>query len=138
MLTSVHVRARFQVPGSWGGFFEKSNPNPNPNPNQVLALDEYSQLDVVDTQLLGVRYDEVGEKLKIELEEYECPRMRVKGGREHLQSASRKKLRRTSLGVVAVEALSTCGSERRKSASEAPADRTKSIPPKRQIQYSEV
>ena len=104
----------------------------------MLALDEYSQLDVVDTQLLGVRYDEVGEKLKIELEEYECPRMRVKGGREHLQSESRKKLRRASLGVVAVEALSTCGSERRKSASEAPADRTKSIPPKRQIQYSEV
>ena len=104
----------------------------------MLALDEYSQLDVVDTQLLGVRYDEVGDKLKIELEEYECPRMRVKGGREHLQSASRKKLRRASLGVVAVEALSTCGSERRKSASEAPADRTKSIPPKRQIQSSSV
>ena len=104
----------------------------------MLALDEYSQLDVVDTQLLGVRYDEVPEKLGVELDPYQCPRMRVKGGREHLQSESRKKLRRASLGVVAVEALSTCGSERRKSASEAPADRTKSIPPKRQIQYSEV
>jgi len=125
---------------------------------QVLALDEYSQLDVVDTQLLGVRYDEVPEKLGVELDPYQCPRMRVKGGREHLQSESRKKLRRASLKVEAVEALTsqtTAGAERRKSASEAvvaaavaaaavaavaeaPSDRAKSIPPKRQIQSSSV
>jgi len=31
------------------------HPNPSPTPNQMLALDEYSQLDVVDEQLEGVR-----------------------------------------------------------------------------------
>ena len=124
----------------------------------MLALDEYSQLDVVDTQLFGVRYDEVPEKKGVELEAYQCPRVRVKGGREHLQSESRKKLRRASIGVVAVEALSTGGSERRKSAPKAmspeavaaaavaavaeapvsPAVWRESTPPKRQISYSEV
>ena len=29
---------------------------------EMLSLDEYSQLDVVDTQLVGVRFDEVPEK----------------------------------------------------------------------------
>ena len=52
----------------------------------MLALDEYSQLDVVDTQLFGVRYDEVPEKLKVDLEAYQCPRVRVKGGRKQLKS----------------------------------------------------
>ena len=127
----------------------------------MLALDEYSQLDVVDTQLFGVRYDEVPEKLKVDLEAYQCPRVRVKGGREHLQSASRKKLRRASIGVAAVEALSIRGSERRKNASPegsrknassaaaaavaavaeapvSPAARRESTPPKGKIASSEV
>ena len=126
----------------------------------MRALDEYSQLDVVDEQLFGVRYEEVPEKLKVDLEAYQCPRVRVKGGREHLQSSSRKKLRRASIGVAAVEALSIRGSERRKNASPegsrknapnaaaavaavaeapvSPAVRRESTPPKREITYSEV
>ena len=43
---------------------------------QMLALDEYSQLDVVDEQLEGVRYDEVSDKKGVELDEYQCPRVR--------------------------------------------------------------
>ena len=126
----------------------------------MLALDEYSQLDVVDTQLFGVRYDEVPEKLKVDLEAYQCPRVRVKGGRKQLKSSTRKKLRRASIKVTAVEALSIRGSERRKNASPegsrknasnaaaavaadaeapvSPAVRRESTPPKRKITYSEV
>ena len=79
---------------------------------QMLALDEYSQLDVVDEQLEGVRYDEVSDKKGVELDVYQCPRVRVKGGREALQGGSRQRLRRGSVAVGAVSAFQAAGAER--------------------------